>query len=105
MSVKIRPMTDLSKKMHEIEDLCINQSLPVYITKKGSERLVVLGHESYENLVDELENLRQQNGIYEKLIQAASESRNGLGRDFNDVMDEIDAELLETIEDERKVSR
>lgn len=40
MSVTIRPMTDLSKK--------------------DSERLVVLGHESYENIVDELGNLRQQ---------------------------------------------
>ena len=107
MSVKIRPMTDLAKKMDEIENLCINQNLPVYITKKGSERLVVLGHEYYENLIKDLEELKEQKDLYESLIQAANESRRGEGKEINEFMDELEAELREMSDDEqnaRKVS-
>jgi PHD/YefM family antitoxin component YafN of YafNO toxin-antitoxin module len=102
MSIKIRPMTDLAKKMDEIETLCIDQSIPVYITKKGSERLVVLGHEYYENLVRELDELKEQNELYASLIQAAGESRRGEGKDFNEFIDELESELRETIADDQQ---
>lgn len=104
MSVKIRPMTDLAKKMDEIEDLCITKNLPVYITKKGSERLVVLGHENYESIISELKKVKEENGLYKSLIQAASESRRGEGKEINDFLDELDSELREREDDERKVS-
>lgn len=100
MTVKIRPMTDLAKKMDEIEELCIKQNLPVYITKKGSERLVVLGHEHYEALMQELEQMKEQNMLYASLIQAAGESRRGEGKEINEFMDELDADL-KGIEDDR----
>lgn len=95
MKAIIRPMTDLAKKMDEIEHFCITESLPVYITKKGTGRLVVLGHENYENLMSELEKFKEENELYKSLIQAAGESRRGESRDVNDVLDELDAELRE----------
>ncbi|WP_371380406.1 type II toxin-antitoxin system Phd/YefM family antitoxin [Sporomusa aerivorans] len=105
MKAIIRPMTDLAKKMDEIEHFCITESLPVYITKKGTGRLVVLGHENYENLMSELEKFKEENELYKSLIQAAGESRRGESRDVNDVLDEIDAELREREDDDRQTER
>ncbi|SDF45612.1 hypothetical protein [Sporolituus thermophilus] len=105
MRVKIRPMTDLAKKMDEIEDLCINKNLPVYITKKGSERLVVLSHEKYESLVADLERLKEENELYQSLIQAAGESRRGEGREINDFMNELDNEIRELADDAKNTRK
>ncbi|VBB08583.1 Hypothetical protein LUCI_3861 [Lucifera butyrica] len=102
MKAIIRPMTDLAKKMDEIEHFCITQSLPVYITKKGTGRLVVLGHENYENLISELEKFKEENELYKSLIQAAGESRRGESQDVNDVLDELDAELREREDGDRE---
>lgn len=101
-------MTDLAKKMDEIEHFCLVENLPVYITKKGTGRLVVLGHENYEDLMSQVEKLKEENELYKSLIQSAGESRRGESRDINDVLDELDAELREREDDdeqnERKVS-
>jgi prevent-host-death family protein len=87
--IKIRPMTDLSKKMSEIEELCVTQDLPVFITKNGSERLVIMSHEHYEKLQTKLE-------ICRKLITADGESRRGEMLDFDQIMDDIDSTLRES---------
>lgn len=105
MKAIIRPMTDLAKKMDEIEHFCITESLPVYITKKGTGRLVVLGHANYEILMSELEKIKEENELYKSLIQAAGESRRGESRDVNDVLDELDAELREREDDDRQTER
>ena len=86
--IKIRPMTDLAKKMNEIEELCVTQNLPVFITKNGSEKLVIMSHEYYEKLQAEIE-------MYRKLIIAEGESRRDEMLDFNQVMDDIDATIKE----------
>lgn len=95
--IKIRPMTDLSKKMNEIEDLCVTQNLPVFITKNGSERLVVMSHDYYEQLQAEL-------AMYKKLIIAEGESRRSEMLDFNQVMDDIDSTLKEQMNGEQQIS-
>lgn len=96
--IKIRPMTDLSKKMNEIEELCVTQNLPVFITKNGAERLVVMSHEHYEKLQAEIE-------MYKKLITAEGESRRGEMLDFIEVMDDIDSTIKEQINgDQQRIS-
>ncbi len=95
--IKIRPMTDLSKRMNEIEELCVSQNLPVFITKNGAERLVVMSHEHYEELQAELE-------LYKRLIVAEGESRRGEMLDFNQVMNEIDSTIEEQLNGEQQVS-
>ena len=101
--VVIRPMTDLAKKMDEIEAF-IDQHIPVYITKKGTGRLVVVGHEHFESITAELDKLREENELYKSLIKAAGESRRGEGVDFNDFMDEVDDELRDMEDDEERQS-
>ncbi|MEM5794918.1 MAG: type II toxin-antitoxin system Phd/YefM family antitoxin [Bacillota bacterium] len=106
LSVKIRPLTDLAKNIKEIENLCIKQDLPVFITKKGSDYLTIMSHEHYNNLIAKLEQLTEQVSLYEKLLVAEGESRRGEMLDFNEVMDKIDNELKEQIanDDNRRVS-
>lgn len=97
MTVKIRPMTDLAKKTGEIEDLCIEQDLPVFITKNGADHLVIMSHQHYENLQAEL-------ALYKKLIIAEGESRRGEMLDFDEVMDDIDSMLKEQFNGNQQVS-
>jgi PHD/YefM family antitoxin component YafN of YafNO toxin-antitoxin module len=40
----IRPVSDLRDKTPEIEEICINEQKPVFITKNGSSHLVVMSH-------------------------------------------------------------
>jgi len=105
-TVKIRPLTDLAKNMKEIENLCIRQDLPVFITKKGTDYLTIMSHEHYNELIVKIEQLTEQVALYEKLLVSAGESRRGEMLDFNEVMDEIDNELKEQIanDDYRRVS-
>lgn len=105
LSVKIRPLTDLAKNIKEIEELCIKQDLPVFITKKGTDYLTIMSHEHYNNLINKVEQLSEQVVLYEKLLVAEGESRRGEMLEFNEVMDEIDLELKEQIaSDERRLS-
>lgn len=106
LSVKIRPLTDLAKNIKEIEDLCIKQDLPVFITKKGSDYLTIMSHDHYNNLIAKIEQLTLQANLYEKLIIVEGESRRSEMLDFNEVMDKIDYELKEQIanDDSRKIS-
>jgi prevent-host-death family protein len=45
---KIRPISDLRNKSHEIAKLCHDSGEPVYITKNGEDDLVVLSVAAYE---------------------------------------------------------
>ncbi len=88
MSVIIRPVSDLTKKVSEIESICFQQNSPVYLTKNGSNHMVLTSHEHYEKLLAQVR-------LYEKLLLAEGENRRDEMLDFNAVMDEIDAEIAE----------
>ena len=45
---KIRPISDLRNKSHEISRICRDSGEPVYITKNGEEELVVMSVAAYE---------------------------------------------------------
>ena len=45
---KMRPISDLRNKSHEISRLCRDSGEPVYITKNGEEELVVMSVAAYE---------------------------------------------------------
>ena len=50
----IRPCADLRNKYNEISKICHETSEPIYITKNGSNDLVVLSNEAYEAMNIEL---------------------------------------------------
>ena len=46
----IRPCADLRNKYNEISKICHETYEPIYITKNGSNDLVILSNEAYEEM-------------------------------------------------------
>jgi PHD/YefM family antitoxin component YafN of YafNO toxin-antitoxin module len=78
----IRPVSDLRNKTPEIEEICIKEQKPVFITKNGSSHLVVMSQKLFEEQQALLD-------LYEKLDEAEEQSRSGLVRPFREVMNEL----------------
>ena len=55
---KIRPISDLRNKAHEISRLCHETGQPVFITKNGQDDLVVLSVAAWEREQARLELYR-----------------------------------------------
>lgn len=55
---KIRPISDLRNKSHEISRICHETGEPVYITKNGEGDLVVMSLAAYEREQARLELYR-----------------------------------------------
>ncbi len=49
--IQIRPVSDLSNKFPEIEDI-VNNGQPVFLTKNGYGTMVVMSLEQYSSLTD-----------------------------------------------------
>lgn len=88
MKTIIRPLTDLSKNMTVIDDYAVKKNLPVYITKGGSSYLVVLSHDHYEKMQEEIAFLK-------RLATAEAESRRGELIDVDDLGKDLDNIILE----------
>lgn len=69
----IRPISDLRNKTPEIEEICIKEQRPVFITKNGSGHLVVMSQKLYEEQQALME-------LYEKLDEAEAQSASGTKR-------------------------
>lgn len=78
----IRPVTDLRNKTPEIEEICIKEHKPVFITKNGNGHLVVMSQRLYEEQQALLD-------LYEKLDEAEEQSRSGKTIPFHEVMAEL----------------
>ncbi len=55
---KIRPISDLRNKSHEISRICHETGEPIYITKNGEGDLVVMSLAAYERVEARLELYR-----------------------------------------------
>ena len=69
----IRPVSDLRNKTPEIEEICLREQKPVFITKNGSGHLVVMSQRLYEEQQALLD-------LYEKLDEAETQSLSGIAR-------------------------
>ncbi len=67
---KIRPISDLRNKAHDISDLCHRTGEPVFITKNGRDDLVVMSVAAYERDQARLE-------LYRLLGEAEADVRAG----------------------------
>ena len=91
MKTIIRPLTDLSKNMAVI-DSYMKQNTPVFVTKGGASYMVVLSHQQYEKMQEEIAFLK-------RLAVAEAESRRGDMVDVDDLEKELDDILEEPIDD------
>lgn len=53
--MNIRPVSDLSNKLPEIESTVLERGEPVYLTKNGYGCMVLLSLEEYSALTDDIE--------------------------------------------------
>ena len=67
---RIRAISDLRNKAHEISELCHRYGEPVFITKNGKEDLVVMSQAAFERQQARLE-------LYEKLGEAELDAARG----------------------------
>lgn len=78
----IRPVSDLRNKTPEIEEICIKEQKPVFITKNGNGHLVIMSQQLFEEQQALLD-------LYEKLDDAEEQSRAGKSRSFRDAIIEL----------------
>lgn len=53
--IKIRPVSDLRNKFPEIEKLVESDGEPVFLTKNGSGKMVLMSIDMYSDLTDDIE--------------------------------------------------
>ncbi len=56
--MQIRPVSDLSNKLPEIEDI-VNNGQPVLLTKNGCGTMVVMSLEQYSSLTDSSDHIER----------------------------------------------
>ena len=88
---QIRPITDLRNKFADISKIVHEMAEPIFLTKNGYGDMVVMSIEAYEKI-------NMDNIIYEKLKEAALESKSTQKRyDFDEVSKEMREELIEKL--------
>ena len=90
----IKPLTDLSKNMAVI-DSYIKQNTPVYITKGGASYMVVVSHQYFEKLQEEVSFLK-------RLAVAEAESRQCEVVDVDHLEKDLDIMLTEDANNDTK---
>ena len=83
MKTIIRPITYLSENTALIEEYAVQNNTPVYITKDGASHLVVMSHEYFEKLQEEL-------ALFKRIVTAEAENRTGELINIDDLAKGID---------------
>lgn len=68
MKTIIRPVSELSKKMSDIESFCIDQDTPIHLTKNGSNHMVIMSSKHYEMMLSKI-------AMYEDLLASEAQIR------------------------------
>jgi len=66
----IRPLSDLQNRTNEILNICLRQEEPVFLTKNGHGRLVVMSQDYFEKM-------QAMSRLYAKLDEAEKLSEAG----------------------------
>jgi len=108
----IRPCADLRNNYNEISRICHETKEPIYITKNGTNDLVILSDEAYESLRKDFEETEEERidrlvsehfdkqyatfeefrkDIYKKIDTAINEIKEGKGIPMEDIIAEMEA--------------
>ena len=108
----IRPCADLRNNYNEISKICHETKEPMYITKNGTNDLVVLSDEAYEDIVKSKQETEEERidrlvaehfdkhyatfeefrkDVFEKIEQALKEVDEGKCRSFDEFCAEMEA--------------
>ena len=89
----IRPISELSKRMADVETFVIEQDTPVHLTKNGSNHMVVMSSSYYEKMLTKMR-------MYENLLRSEGEIRQGKSIPLDAAMNEIDQYLKERMHEQ-----
>ncbi len=93
----IRPCADLRNNYNEISKICHETSEPMYITKNGTNDLVILSDEAYETILKT--NTKTDEEKIERLISEKFDKHYATFEDFQkDIFKKIDQALKEVDE-------
>lgn len=90
----IRPCADLRNNYNEISRICHETKEPMYITKNGTNDLVVLSDETYENLKKNLEETEE-----ERIDRLVSEHFDKHYATFEEFQKDIFAKIEQALKD------
>lgn len=90
----IRPCADLRNNYNEISRICHETKEPMYITKNGTNDLVVLSDETYENLKKNLEETEN-----ERIDRLVSEHFDKHYATFEEFQKDIFAKIEQALKD------
>lgn len=82
----IRPISELSKRMADVEAFAIEQDTPVHLTKNGSNHMVIMSSSHYEKMLAKI-------SMYENLLRSEAEIRQGKSLSIDAAMADIDLYL------------
>lgn len=91
----IRPVSELSKKMTDIEAFAIEQDNPVHLTKNGANHMVIMSSAHYEKMLEKM-------SMYEHLLVSEAEIRQGKAVAADIAMADIDNYLKERVHEQPK---
>ena len=95
----IRPCADLRNNYNEISRICHETKEPIYITKNGSNDLVILSDEAYEKIIKE--NVETNEERIDRLISEHFDKHYANFEEFQkDILKKID-EALKDVEEGR----
>ncbi len=89
----IRPISELSKRMADVEAFAIDQDTPVHLTKNGSNHMVIMSSSHYEKLSAKIR-------MYENLLRSEAEIRQDKSLPLDAAMTDIDQYLKERIHEQ-----
>ncbi len=89
---KIKPISDLRNNFAEISKIVHEDNEPVFLTKNGHEDMVVMSHDLFEAISEEL---RIGNALVEAQLEAAT---NPTRYDFNQVSSSLRNRLIKKAE-------
>lgn len=90
----IKPCADLRNNYNEISKICHQTHKPVYITKNGTNDLVVLSDKAYENIIKQKEEKLEEQ--IDKLVAEKLEKHYNTLEEFKkDIYEKIDKALTD----------
>ena len=93
----IRPCADLRNKYNEISKICHETREPMYITKNGTNDLVILSDEAYEEMTKKYEETTEER--VERLVAEKFEKQYASFEEFKkDILEKIEQELKDVDE-------
>ncbi len=104
----IRPCADLRNKYNEISKICHETREPMYITKNGTNDLVILSDEAYEEMTKKYEETTEERverlvaEKFDKQYASFEEFKKDILEKIEQALKDVDKGCFQTLDDFKK---